>query len=200
MEIKQAKFIKSSQDVKDCPPPNKHEYAFVGRSNVGKSSLINMITNRKSLAKTSSTPGKTQLINHFEMNDEWYLVDLPGYGWARTSKKNKEIWAKFIEAYLLGRENLICVFQLVDIRHEPQKIDVELMEWFAENEIPFVIVFTKLDKLNKNQRGAASAKYFKHLKDKWEHLPKHFTTSSFDKFGKDDLLKYIQELNETVEL
>lgn len=199
MEIKNAKFIKSSTKLRDCPNPDKHEYAFVGRSNVGKSSLINMLTNRKSLAKTSATPGKTQLINHFDIDEKWYLVDLPGYGWARTSKKNKKEWVEFIEAYLLKRENLICVFQLIDIRHEPQKIDLELMEWFVEKEIPFILVFTKADKLSTHQKTVAISKYFKILKRSWEEIPKYFITSSVGKDGKEELLEYIDTLNTTID-
>lgn len=200
MEVKESRFLKSSAHIKDCPKPEKHEYAFVGRSNVGKSSLINMLTNRKSLAKTSSTPGKTQLINHFEINNNWYLVDLPGYGWAKTSKENKKVWAKFIEDYLLLRENLVCVFMLIDIRLEPQKIDVNLMGWFAEKEIPFVLVFTKADKLSNHQTAVAINKYFKILKRTWEEVPKHFITSSADKKGKEEVLAYIHELNNSVDL
>ncbi len=200
MKIKQANFSKSSQSINECPRPDRHEYAFIGRSNVGKSSLINALTNRKSLAKTSGIPGKTQLINHFEIDNNWYLVDLPGYGWAKVSKSEKNKWGKFIETYLLNRENLICIFLLIDIRHEPQKIDLEFIEWLGNNQKPFCIVFTKADKLSKNKITQSVSFYQKELTKSWEELPKIFITSSVNLSGKEDILSYISELNNSVKL
>ncbi|MEP1032926.1 ribosome biogenesis GTP-binding protein YihA/YsxC [Ekhidna sp.] len=195
MQIKSAEFVKSSPDVSECPDPTIPEYAFIGRSNVGKSSLINHMTNRKKLAKTSSTPGKTQLINHFLINEAWYLVDLPGYGWAQTSKVNKAAWKKMINSYLEERPNLACVFVLVDIRHEPQKIDLEFMEWLGENAIPFSIVFTKADKLGKTQIQYHAAGYKKEMRKTWEELPPTFVTSSTEKVGGKEILDFIDRIN-----
>ena len=195
MQIKSAEFVKSSPKVTECPDPTIPEYAFIGRSNVGKSSLINHLTNRKKLAKTSSTPGKTQLINHFKINENWYLVDLPGYGWAQTSKVNKAAWKKMINTYLEERQNLACVFVLVDIRHEPQIIDLEFMEWLGENAIPFCIVFTKADKLGKTQIQSNVANYKKEMRRTWEELPPTFVTSSAEKVGGEEILDFIGRIN-----
>ena len=195
MQIKSAEFIKSSPEVNGCPEPTIPEYAFIGRSNVGKSSLINLLTSRKKLAKTSSTPGKTQLINHFLINDNWYLVDLPGYGWAQTSKTNKAAWKKMINTYLEERQNLACVFVLVDSRHEPQKIDLEFMEWLGEAGIPFSIVFTKVDKLGKNQVQSNVAAYKKEMRKTWEELPPTFITSSAERVGGEEILDFIDRIN-----
>lgn len=195
MQIKSAEFVKSSPNVTDCPDPNIPEYAFIGRSNVGKSSLINHLTGRKKLAKTSSTPGKTQLINHFMINDHWYLVDLPGYGWAQTSKVNKAAWKKMINSYLEQRQNLACVFVLVDIRHEPQKVDLEFMEWLGTEGIPFSIVFTKADKLGKTQIQSNVAGYKKEMKRTWEEIPPTFVTSSTERIGGEEILEFIDRIN-----
>ncbi len=195
MQIKSAEFVKSSPNVTDCPEATIPEYAFIGRSNVGKSSLINHLTNRKKLAKTSSTPGKTQLINHFLINETWYLVDLPGYGWAQTSKVNKAAWKKMINSYLEERPNLACVFVLVDSRHEPQTIDLEFMEWLGENAIPFCIVFTKADKLGKTQIQSNVANYKKVMKRTWEELPPTFVTSSAERQGGEEILDFIHRIN-----
>ncbi|TKG96485.1 YihA family ribosome biogenesis GTP-binding protein [Puteibacter caeruleilacunae] len=195
MEVKTAKFIVSNTDYKKCPAPTKPEYAFIGRSNVGKSSLINMLCNQKALAKTSSNPGKTQLINHFDINDEWYLVDLPGYGYAKVSKVQRAKWEKFIRTYLKNRENLYNVFVLIDSRIDPQKIDLEFMEWLGKNGIPFSIVFTKADKLRQNQLSRNIKAYRKKLLETWEELPVQFTTSSETELGKPELLSYIDSIN-----
>ena len=191
-------FVKSSTREIDCPEAQLPEYAFIGRSNVGKSSLINLLTGRKKLAKTSSTPGKTQLINHFIINEGWYLVDLPGYGWARVSKIAKAEWKKMIDDYLRKRQNLTNVFVLVDIRHDPQKIDLEFINWLGEEGIPFCIVFTKADKLGKTQVQASVATYRKILKKDWEELPQQFITSSEDKVGKEEILVFIDEINQSI--
>ena len=193
--IKTAEFVKSSLKVAECPDRMIPEYAFIGRSNVGKSSLINHLTNRKKLAKTSSTPGKTQLINHFMIDDAWFLVDLPGYGWAQTSKTNKASWKKMIEDYLTIRQNLAAVFVLVDIRHEPQKIDLSFIQWLGEEGIPFSIVFTKADKLGKNQVQSNVAFYKKVLKTTWEELPPTFVTSSLERSGGEEILDFIGRIN-----
>lgn len=200
MHIKKAEFIKSSPDQKDCPPENIPEYAFIGRSNVGKSSLINMITNRNNLAKTSGKPGKTQLINHFEIDESWYLVDLPGYGWAQVSKKDKANWKKMTHKYLEKRKNLINIFLLVDSRHEPQKVDLEFMRYLGENGLPFSIVFTKADKQGKTKTQSNVSFYKKILKKEWEFLPPIFVTSATSNMGKEEILKYIDELNKTVDI
>lgn len=195
MEIKKAEFVKSSTQESDCPDSPLPEYAFIGRSNVGKSSLINLVTNRKKLAKTSSTPGKTQLINHFLINDAWHLVDLPGYGWARVSKQDKAKWKGMIEDYLKNRKTLAYVFVLVDIRHEPQKIDLEFITWLGEEGIPFGIVFTKSDKLGKTQAQSSVSKYKKTLAQTWDELPKTFVTSSQHRVGAEDIKVFISSVN-----
>ena len=195
MQIKQAEFIISSTDVNKCPAAEKPEYAFIGRSNVGKSSLINMLTNRKGLAKISGKPGKTQLINHFLINTNWYLVDLPGYGYASVSKGKRIEFAKFINQYLRKRENLMCLFVLLDRRHKPQKIDMEFMQWLGENNIPFVMCFTKQDKLSKLESAKNLAHYKKEMKQIWQELPPIFLTSSSSKKGKDEMLQFIDKTN-----
>lgn len=195
MNIKDAQFVISNTDYRKCPQDDKPEYAFIGRSNVGKSSLINMLTNRKKLAMTSSTPGKTQLINHFIINDEWYLVDLPGYGYARRGKEGREKIAGIIESYILKREQMTNLFLLIDSRHEPQKIDMEFMVWLGENGIPFSVVFTKMDKLGRSAFVMKTNKYLEKLKEEWEELPPVFFTSSEKGDGKDEILDYIEKLN-----
>ncbi|WP_018336881.1 ribosome biogenesis GTP-binding protein YihA/YsxC [Butyricimonas synergistica] len=195
MEVYSAKFVISNSDVKKCPEPDKHEYAFIGRSNVGKSSLINMLTNHGKLAKTSGVPGKTQLINHFLINDEWYLVDLPGYGYARSSKSQRAQFSGIIRNYILKRENMVCLFVLIDSRHAPLKIDLEFMEWLGENGVPFVMVFTKADKLTTTERMNCIAKYQEGMKETWETMPMAFMTSAETKMGRVELLSYIEELN-----
>jgi GTP-binding protein len=195
MKINSAEFVISNTDTEKCPEPNLPEYAFIGRSNVGKSSLINALTNRKSLAKTSGTPGKTQLINHFMINDEWYLVDLPGYGYAKTSKKNSRVWNAFIQKYLVTRPNLITVFILLDSRHTPQKVDLEFMEWLATKKIPFVMAFTKIDKLSSSQLNKNLTTYKKEMLKKWDGLPPTFSTSSSTKIGTEKILQYIDAHN-----
>lgn len=191
MNIITADFLCSNTDPKKCPAANKPEFAFIGRSNVGKSSLINMITSRKGLAKTSGTPGKTQLINHFLINEAWYLVDLPGYGFAKTSKTNLEKWEKMIRSYLLQRENLLCTFVLIDSRIKPQQIDMEFLQWMGENELPFALIFTKTDKLTKNELASNLSAYKKKLLDYWEELPALFITSAENSFGKTEVLNYL---------
>lgn len=200
MEIVKAEFVVSNSDVGKCPAPDRHEYAFIGRSNVGKSSLINMLTNRSSLAKTAAKPGKTQLINHFLIDESWYMVDLPGYGYARTSKSLRGQFEKLIRDYILKRENLICLFVLIDCRLEPQQIDLEFMEWLGENGVPFVMVFTKGDKLSVAQRRKNLEHYQEVMLDTWETTPIAFMTSSEKKLGREELLDYIDELNRTVKL
>ena len=196
MNIKTANFIISNTDVARCPKEPLPEYAFIGRSNVGKSSLINSLTERKSLAKTSGRPGKTQLINHFKINENWFLVDLPGYGYARVSKKSKKTFQKYITDYFLKREQLVCAFVLVDIRHEPQKIDMEFMEWLGENGIPFCIIFTKADKLKPNAIEKNVNSYITELLNGvWEEAPKYFITSSSKGYGRDDVLDFIENIN-----
>jgi GTP-binding protein len=199
MEIKQAEFSLSAPMVSMCPKDTKPEYAFIGRSNVGKSSLINMLTNNKKLAKTSSTPGKTLLINHFIINKEWYLVDLPGYGYAKRSKKEVDKLDQMIRGYILQREQLVNVFVLVDIRLEPQKIDLEFIEWLGVSSIPFAIVFTKADKLTPNKCRQAMDAYGKKLSETWEELPPMFLTSSEKKDGRDDVLNYIEQINNNLQ-
>lgn len=195
MLIKSAKFEISNTDVAKCPAGNRHEYAFIGRSNVGKSSLINMLTNHSGLAKTSQTPGKTMLINHFLINNEWYIVDLPGYGYASRGKESRGQLKMIIESYILRREQMTNLFVLVDSRLKPQKIDLEFMQWLGENGIPFSIVFTKLDKLGLNVGKANIGTYKQVLLEQWEELPPIFVTSSVDGRGRDELLDYIEELN-----
>ncbi len=197
MKIKSANFVISNSKVTHCPKDPLPEYAFIGRSNVGKSSLINMLTQRKSLAKTSGRPGKTQLINHFKINENWFLVDLPGYGYARVSKKDKKTFQKYITDYFRERQQLVCAFVLVDIRHEPQKIDLEFMEWMGENAIPFCIVFTKADKLRPKAIENHINAYIKDLlAGIWEEAPKYFVTSSTSDIGREELLHFIDDLNE----
>jgi GTP-binding protein len=195
MKIKSAEFVVSNQDVSKCPKNSIPEYAFIGRSNVGKSSLINMLTDRKSLAKTSGRPGKTQLINHFIINKNWYLVDLPGYGYARVSKSSKKTFQKFITAYFEQREQLVSAFVLVDIRHEPQPIDLNFMQYLGENGIPFSIIFTKADKLKPKAIENHVEAYKEILLEKWEEVPNHFVTSSSKSIGKEELLNYINNIN-----
>ena len=198
MIIKSAEFKISNSTVSKCPDTTLPEYAFIGRSNVGKSSLINMLTGRNGLAKTSSTPGKTMLINHFLINDEWYIVDLPGYGYARRGKDSREELRRMIEGYVLHRAQMTNLFVLVDSRHEPQKIDLEFMEWCGENGVPFSIVFTKMDKLGKIIGGRHVAEYKKRLLETWEELPPIFETSSQDGRGRDEILSYIDEINRSL--
>ncbi|WP_459210694.1 ribosome biogenesis GTP-binding protein YihA/YsxC [Aquimarina rhabdastrellae] len=195
MKITSANFVMSNSDVAKCPKDRLPEYAFIGRSNVGKSSLINMLTNRKSLAKTSGRPGKTQLINHFIINKEWFLVDLPGYGYARVSKSAKKTFQKFITAYFSKRTQLVSAFVLVDSRHEPQKIDLEFMQWLGENHIPFSIIFTKADKLTEKKLPAQIEAYKQEMLNHWEEMPNYFVTSSSSGLGKDEVLSYINEIN-----
>src|SRR5690606_27684697 len=195
MQIKSAEFIMSNSDVAKCPTNPLPEYAFIGRSNVGKSSLINMLMLRKNLAKTSGRPGKTQLINHFLINKNWYLVDLPGYGYARVSKSAKKVFQKFITDYFVKREQLLCAFVLVDVRHEPQKIDLEFMAWMGEHQIPFCIVFTKADKVKPMALQRNVEIYKTKLLETWEEMPQHFITSSSNEIGREELLNYIDEIN-----
>lgn len=195
MEIKNAKFVISNTELKGCPEPDRPEYAFIGRSNVGKSSLINMLTGNKNLAKTSSTPGKTQLINHFLIDDEWYIVDLPGYGYAKSSKVNREKWMKFTQNYLKKRDNLMCVMLLLDSRHTPQKSDLEFMEWLGKNELPFAMIFTKIDKLSSSQFNKNMAIYKKRMLQTWEFMPPVYATSASTKLGKEHVLNFIEEVN-----
>ena len=200
MDILKAEFVVSNSTVDKCPKPDRHEYAFIGRSYVGKSSLINMLTNNKKLAKTAAKPGKTQLINHFLINDFWYMVDLPGYGYARTSETNRRLFERMIRDYILKRENLVCLFVLIDSRHEPQQIDLEFMEWLGENGVPFVMVFTKADKLTTTQRITCIDEYHKVMLNTWESTPVAFMTSSEKRLGREKLLDYIDELNKSVKL
>lgn len=200
MEIKEARFIISNTDVKKCPAPNKPEYAFIGRSNVGKSSLINMLTNKKSLAKTSGKPGKTQVINHFIINEEWYLVDLPGYGYAKAPVTERKKWEKFIRKYILERENLYCLFVLIDSRHEPQAVDIEFMEWLGISEIPFAMVFTKIDKLKPEELDINLSMYEKKMQERWEKMPDFFVTSAETRQGKTELLDFIGRVNKQTNL
>ncbi len=200
MEIKKSEFTISSATLSQCPKDNKMEYAFIGRSNVGKSSLINMLCNHKGLAKTSATPGKTLLINHFIINNEWYLVDLPGYGYAKRSKSVQQKLEQMISSYILQREQLVNLFVLIDIRHDPQKIDMEFIEWLGQSQIPFAIVFTKADKLGNEQKAKkAAAAYMDKLKEQWEELPPYFVTSSDKKTGRDEVLDYIEKINNEIE-
>ena len=200
MDIVKAEFVVSNATVEKCPKPDRHEYAFIGRSNVGKSSLINMLTNNKKLAKKAARPGKTQLINHFLINDMWYMVDLPGYGYARTSETARRQFEKMIRDYILKRENLVCLFVLIDSRLEPQKIDLEFMEWLGENGVPFVMIFTKADKLSATQRLKCIDDYHKVMLETWETTPMAFMTSSEKRLGREEVLDYIDELNRTVKL
>lgn len=198
MKIKSAEFIMSNTDVSKCPKERIPEYAFIGRSNVGKSSLINMLMERKSLAKTSGTPGKTQLINHFKINDSWFLVDLPGYGYAKVSKKKRQKFQSYIEDYFKKREQLVCSFVLVDSRHDPQKIDLEFMQFLGEERIPFCIVFTKADKLGSSKLNKQILAYKKKLLNTWEQVPTSFITSSSSGMGRKEFLEFIDQVNEDV--
>ena len=199
MVIKTAEFVKSSGKWQDCPEPNLPEFAFIGRSNVGKSSLINAMMNHKDLAKTSQTPGKTQLINHFLVNESWYLTDLPGYGYARVSKSLRKDFEKLITNYILNRKNLVNLFVLVDSRHTPQKIDLEFIEWCGENGIPFSIVFTKADKLKPNAAISNVENYQAELLKTWEDLPETYVTSAEKKVGTDEILNFISKTNKFLE-
>ena len=195
MIIKSATFVKSSPTVAQCPNTGTPEYAFIGRSNVGKSSLINTLTGIKGLALTGSTPGKTLLINHFLVNGEWHIVDLPGYGFAQRGKKQREELRRMIEGYILGREQLTNLFLLIDSRLEPQQIDLEFIEWLGENGVPFSIVFTKADKLTKTALGTNIENYKTRLKEDWEQLPPIFITSSQTRDGREEILNYIEQIN-----
>ncbi len=197
--IKQAKFLISNTDVKRCPPPDRPEYAFIGRSNVGKSSLINMLVGQNSLAKVSVRPGKTQLINHFIIDESWYLVDLPGYGYAKIAISVKEKFQKLISRYILDRENLYCLFVLIDIRHSPQAIDIDFITWLGENHIPFAIIFTKADKLGKVTAAKNVAAYMQELKKLWEELPPFLVSSSVDGTGREEIVSYIENINKSGE-
>ena len=200
MEINKSEFTISSADISQCPKDNKHEYAFIGRSNVGKSSLINMLCNHKGLAKTSATPGKTLLINHFIINNEWYLVDLPGYGYAKRSKTVQQKLEHMISSYILQREQLVNLFVLIDIRHDPQKIDMEFITWLGQSGIPFSIIFTKADKIGNEQKARKAAKkYMETLKETWEELPPYFVTSSDKRIGIEEVLDYIENINKEIE-
>jgi len=194
MEVVKAEFVSSFADVKKCPNPDRPEFAFIGRSNVGKSSLINMLVGRKQLAKTSNTPGKTQTINHFNINDQWYLVDLPGYGYASVSKTLKAGFGKIIDSYVLKRENLDCLFILLDSRLEPQKIDLSFMEWAGSAGVPLGLIFTKSDKLSANELNKSMRRYENVLLQTWTELPPNFITSAETRRGKEELLNFIDEV------
>ena len=198
MVIKSAEFVISNSRVEKCPTTGLPEYAFIGRSNVGKSSLINMLTARKGLAMTSQKPGKTQLINHFIINDAWYLIDLPGYGYARLGKDSRDSLRRMIEDYVLERKELVLLFVLLDCRHDPQKIDLEFIQWLGEEGVPFALVFTKADKLSKGRLAANVESYKAKLREEWEELPPIFVTSSEERMGRDELLDYIEEINTTL--
>lgn len=195
MDIVKAEFVMSNSTVEKCPSTNRPEYAFIGRSNVGKSSLINMLANNRKLAKTAAKPGKTQLINHFLINDSWYMVDLPGYGYARVAESSRRQFEKMICDYILKRENLVCLFVLIDSRHKPQKIDLEFMEWLGENGVPFVMIFTKADKLTTQQRSVCMENYYAAMLETWETTPLAFMTSAEKRLGREEVLDYIDELN-----
>ncbi|MFN8357998.1 MAG: ribosome biogenesis GTP-binding protein YihA/YsxC [Spirosomataceae bacterium] len=195
MKIQQALFLQSNSDYKKSPKPDKPEYAFIGRSNVGKSSLINTLTQKKDLAKTSQNPGKTRLINHFIINNSWYLVDLPGYGYAKVSKVEREKFEKMIHGYLQNRSNLVCTFVLIDVRHPAQKVDLEFMAKLAERGIPFYIIFTKADKLGKGTVAQNVAAYQQKMLETWEEMPHYFVTSSVSKEGREALLEMIEAMN-----
>lgn len=198
MDIKKAEFVISSPTITKCPKDIKPEYAFIGRSNVGKSSLINMLCNHKKLAKTSSTPGKTLLINHFIINDEWYLVDLPGYGYAKQSKTIQDKMDKMIRGYILQREQLVNVFVLIDVRHDAMTIDRDFIDWLGESSVPFSIIFTKIDKLGVVKGKQNAEKWMDTLKDKWETLPPYFISSSEKKNGREEILDYIDQINKSL--
>ena len=194
MIVSSAEFVKSSQELNQCPQPDMPEFAFIGRSNVGKSSLINMLVDKKDLAKTSSQPGKTQLINHFIINKEWYLVDLPGYGYAKTSMENRKKWRKMIEDYLLKRVNLLTVFVLVDSRLEPQKIDLEFINFLGENQVPITLIFTKTDKQSAKKTEESLERFKESLSEYWEELPEIILTSSEKRVGRDEVLETIENI------
>ncbi len=198
MEIWKSEFVISSPSVQSCPKDTKAEYAFIGRSNVGKSSLINMLCARKNLAKTSATPGKTLLINHFIINNEWYLVDLPGYGYAKRSKTMQKKLEQMVSSYILQREQLVNLFVLIDIRHEALKIDLDFMNWLGQSGIPFSIVFTKADKLGRLKAQEAVKAYAERLSETWEELPPYFVSSSPDRTGRDEILTYIEGINKSL--
>lgn len=200
MIIKTAQFVKSSVNNSQCPPDDMPEYAFIGRSNVGKSSLINMLTGQTKLAKISGTPGKTQQINHFIINEEWYLVDLPGYGYAKVSKTERKKWEQFIRDYIIERANLVCLFVLVDSRHMPQAIDMEFINWLGENGVPFSIIFTKLDKQSKSKFAKHKKAYIAELKQHWQELPQILESSAVHSTGKEEILQFIDDLNKQIEL
>jgi GTP-binding protein len=197
MEVKSASFVVSNTDVAKCPAPDRPEYAFIGRSNVGKSSLINMITNKRSLAKISGKPGKTRLINHFLINEAWYLVDLPGYGYAKVPKAERLKWEKFLRKYILQRENLYCLFVLIDSRHEAQQADLEFMEWLGISEIPFSIIFTKTDKLKPEELDEKLKAYEGKMFETWETMPAYFISSSEKGTGKNEILDFIERVNQS---
>ena len=194
MQIKTAQYLMSNDDFRKCPKPDMPEFAFIGRSNVGKSSLINMLTSNSKLAKTSASPGKTQKINHFVINNSWYLVDLPGYGYAKVSKSQREVFRKMIEGYILNRQNLVNIFVLVDCRLEPQQIDVEFINWLGANRVPFTIIFTKSDKIGTNVLASKIDAYREHLLQTWETLPDILVSSAVSKMGQDEILDYIQNI------
>ena len=198
MHIKSAKFVISNTDVRKCPEGNLPEYAFIGRSNVGKSSLINMLTNHKGLAMTSATPGKTLLINHFLINEEWYLVDLPGYGFAQRGMAQREQLRQIIENYILEREQLVCLFVLIDCRHPAQKIDLEFMEWLGENDVPFTIIFTKTDKIGRGRLKESIKAYQEAMLGTWEELPPMLCSSSENKEGREEILDYIEQITKSL--
>ena len=198
MLIQSADFTKSSEKITQCPPGDKPEYAFIGRSNVGKSSLINMLCQRKKLAMTSATPGKTALINHFIINKEWYMVDLPGYGYAKRSKTMQQKFEELIRSYILLRPQMANLFLLIDIRHSPQAIDLEFIDWLGVSRIPFAIVFTKADKLSREQVRANTESYMQALSEKWEELPPYFITSAEKGTGREELLSYIEQINKSI--
>ena len=198
MTINSSEYVISSPVVSMCPKDDKPEYAFIGRSNVGKSSLINMLCRHKNLAKTSSTPGKTLLINHFIINKEWYLVDLPGYGFAKRSKTVQRKIEQMVSSYILQREQLVCTFVLIDIRHDPQQIDREFIDWLGESGIPFAIIFTKADKLSVPKARAAATQWMEKMTDRWEELPPFFITSAENGTGRDDVLDYIESINREI--
>ena len=194
MQIKTAQYLMSNDDFRKCPKPDMPEFAFIGRSNVGKSSLINMLTSNSKLAKTSASPGKTQKINHFVINSSWYLVDLPGYGYAKVSKSQREVFRKMIEGYILNRQNLVNLFVLVDSRLEPQEIDVEFINWLGANRVPFAIIFTKADKIGPNVLASKVDAYKEHLLQTWESLPDMLVSSAVSKMGQEEILDYIQNI------
>jgi GTP-binding protein len=197
MEVKEASFVVSNSNVDKCPSPDKPEYAFIGRSNVGKSSLLNMLTNRKALAKVSGKPGKTRLINHFLINEEWYLVDLPGYGYAKTGREERKKWEKSFRNYILLRENLYCLFVLIDSRHDPQQNDLEFMEWLGLSQVPFAIIFTKADKLKPEELEENVRVFRDKMLETWEEMPQYFVSSAVSRQGQSEILNYIEKINQS---